>query len=153
MPVRFPQTSLDPYQKWWTWGFWYLDPRKRWCVLDLSDSEFHLSLLPHIPSSPLFGDGWRSTHLWSSFGWGDCRCGVGLLWAFIATSVHFWRSRFSGIVTAQTFSYFKEYAKDPKWIKFLVGKLFPCFLFNHRLNSQSFRSESGGKLKPCVRYF
>ena len=143
--------TFNPHQKWWTWDFWHLNPCKRWCALTFISHSFPTYLWALCGFR--FRDGWRSTHLWRSFGGGDCCCSVGLLWAFIGTSVHFWHSRFSGIVTAQTFSYFKDYAKDPKRIKHLVGKLFACFLFNHRLNSQSFRSVLCGKSKPCVRYF
>ena len=78
--------------------------------------------------SPRYG-GWHSTHVWSSFGWRDCGGSVGFLLSSISDRIHVPLSRFSGIVTAQTFAYFKTYPNDAKGIKILVGKLlFDCFL-------------------------
>lgn len=42
----------------------------------------------------------------------------------LMTVFMFHLSRFSGIVTSQTFAYFKNYPKDEKGIKLLVGELF-----------------------------
>jgi len=86
----------------------------------------------HIPSNSFQSPIWRGLtfHARLELFWlaGSSQQCWFFLW-FIDYRIHALNlSRFSGIVTAQAFSYFKSYPDDAKAIKLLVGELFSRLL-------------------------